>query len=95
MERKVPLTGNGVEVLEPTICVSSLTVYNYYVISEKENFMEKVFFVRYGDLEKVNEALAKGGKIKMISAVGEQVAAASDARLTAYGKICAYIVVEM
>lgn len=32
--------------------------------------MEKVFFVRGDNLKEVNEALAKGGKVKMIHATG-------------------------
>ncbi|GFI42468.1 hypothetical protein IMSAGC018_00129 [Lachnospiraceae bacterium] len=43
--------------------------------------MEKVFFVQYDNLKEVNEALAKGGKVKMIHTTGDSYAV--------------YIVVEM
>ena len=37
--------------------------------------MERVFWVKNGDLEEVNHWLQKGGKIKMIQAVSETIAA--------------------
>lgn len=37
--------------------------------------MERVFFVKNGDLQEVNNLLQKGGRIKMIQPVAETVAA--------------------
>ncbi len=36
--------------------------------------MEKVFYVKNDNLNEVNEVLAKGGKVKMISTVAESLA---------------------
>lgn len=65
--------------------------------------MQRVFFVKNGDLERVNTLLQKGATIKSIHAVSENVAAygyaggrsdtfGSDGSFT--GDIYAYIVVE-
>ena len=48
--------------------------------------MEKVFFVKNGNLDKVNEALARGGKVKMIQAVADS---------SEYGDVFAYVVIEL
>lgn len=47
--------------------------------------MEKIFYVTDDELDEVNTVLEKGGKVKMIHAVG----------VDAYHKIYSYIVVEM
>lgn len=57
--------------------------------------MEKVFFVENEDLEEVNEALAKGGKVKMISTVSESAAVGGQSAYSLSGDVLAYIVVEM
>ena len=48
--------------------------------------MEKIFFVKDDDLKEVNESLAKGGKVKMISTIAEG---------NGYKTTYAYIVVDM
>lgn len=48
--------------------------------------MEKVFWIKNGNLEEINDLLAKGGKVKMIRAVSEA---------NGYQTTYAYIVVEM
>ncbi len=53
--------------------------------------MEKIFYVRNGDLSEVNNELKKGGKIKMIQAVSGVVCSPAIGRGDAY----AYIVVDM
>lgn len=57
--------------------------------------MEKVFFVKKGNLEEVNEELAKGGTVKMVSAVSESIAGGGDSINWETGAICAYIVVVL
>ena len=37
--------------------------------------MEQIFWVRNGELGEVNKWLQKGGRVKMIQAVGEPIAA--------------------
>ena len=49
--------------------------------------MEKVFFVKNGNLHEVNEALARGGKVKMIQTVAESVGDVS------VGDVYAYVVI--
>ena len=64
--------------------------------------MEKIFWVKNGDLDEVNNWLQKGGKVKMIKAVSETISAygyaggETDACGSDYceGDIYAYIVVE-
>ena len=51
--------------------------------------MEKVFFVKNGNLKEVNEALVHGGKVKMIQAVAESVPAESCT-----GDVYAYVVIS-
>lgn len=65
--------------------------------------MEKVFWVKNGDLKEVNEQLRKGGKIKSIHAVSETIAAYGYAGGEScqwdhdryVGDIYAYIVIEI
>lgn len=40
--------------------------------------MEKIFFIKNGNLDEVNKALSAGGKVKMIQAVSEVVSAYSE-----------------
>lgn len=64
--------------------------------------MERVFFIKNGDLKAVNELLQKGGKIKIIQPVSEGIAAygyaGGEIGLANEGSyvsdIYAYIVVE-
>ena len=67
--------------------------------------MEKVFFVKNGDLEAVNKELASGGKIKAICPVAESVsntkgATSSNTRssltgtIKVIGSVYAYVVIE-
>lgn len=70
--------------------------------------MQKIFWIKNGDLEEVNAWLSEGGKVKMIQPVAESVASAyawneapfcndgSRANGALYcGDIYAYIVIEM
>ena len=64
--------------------------------------MEKIFWVKNGELREVNNWLQKGGRVKMIKAVSETIAAygyaggeTSSSNYDHYeGDIYAYIVVE-
>ena len=65
--------------------------------------MERVFWVKNGELETVNEWLQQGGRVKMIKPVSETISAyaypASDVTSGAesgyyVGDIYAYIVIE-
>ena len=64
--------------------------------------MERVFFVKNGELKEVNEWLQKGGRIKMIQAVSETISSygcgGGETSLTDYGNyvgdIYAYVVIE-
>ena len=46
--------------------------------------MERVFFVRNGNLNQINDILKKGGSIKMIHAVPEVVSTAYDGKSRNY-----------
>ena len=58
--------------------------------------MERIFFVRNGDLREVNNWLQKGGRVKFIQIISEQVHNGADTCPLSgrKGDICAYIVVE-
>ena len=65
--------------------------------------MQRVFFVKNGELSHVNDLLQKGAKIKMIQPVSETIAAygysanewCNDEKHGSYvGDIYAYVVVE-
>lgn len=64
--------------------------------------MERIFWVKNGELEEVNEWLQKGGRVKSIHAVSETISAYGYAGGDAYadekgnyvGDIYAYVVVE-
>ena len=65
--------------------------------------MERIFFVKNGDLKEVNQWLQKGGRVKSIHAVSETVSAYgyaagrdifTDEKGRYVGDIYAYIVVE-
>lgn len=65
--------------------------------------MERVFFVRNGDLQEINSFLQKGGRIKMIQPVAEIVSAYAYPATESYspekngsytGAVYAYVVVE-
>jgi len=64
--------------------------------------VEKVYFVKNGDLSDVNRALSSGGKIKSISTIQEPFIAfsggereySSDSNGVYNGNVCAYIVIE-
>jgi hypothetical protein len=64
------------------------------------NKMERVFFVKNGELSRVNDLLQKGAKIKMIQPVCEAIAAYGYGKLdyghdgSYVGDIYAYVVVE-
>ena len=65
--------------------------------------MEKIFFVVNDNLDEVNDALANGGKVKMIQIVSEAVSSYAYAGSDTWqstegcnvGDIIAYIVVTM
>ena len=70
--------------------------------------MQRIFWVKNGDLEEVNAWLREGGKVKMIQAVTESITSAyawdeapfcnDGSRANGslyYGDIYAYIVVEI
>lgn len=64
--------------------------------------MERIFWVKNGDLEEVNDWLQKGGRVKAIHAVSETISAYGYAGGDTYvdekgnyvGDIYAYVVVE-
>ncbi len=59
--------------------------------------MEKVFFVVKGNLDEVNKELSKGGKLKYICPIAENVTSTGNCGGSCYdttGQICAYVVVE-
>ncbi|MBR6107510.1 MAG: hypothetical protein IKQ39_05830 [Oscillospiraceae bacterium] len=59
--------------------------------------MEKIYFVKNGQLREVNMELAKGGIVKHICAVTESIAMAGGAESDmdySQGDIFAYIVVD-
>ena len=64
--------------------------------------MERIFFIKNGDLEEINELLAKGAKVKMIKPVCETITSygCAGGETSAYnhdwyvGKIYAYVVLE-
>ena len=55
--------------------------------------MEKVFFVKNGNLTDVNNWLQRGGKVKMIVSVPQVVSSGGEG-LDEKGDIFAYVVVE-
>ena len=64
--------------------------------------MEQIFLVKNGEVEEVNKYLKKGGKVKSIHAVSENISAygcgGGDSNFTDHGNyvgdIYAYIVIE-
>lgn len=64
--------------------------------------MERIFWVKNGDLDEVNKWLQKGGRVKSVHAISEQVSsygfAGGESYSSDYGRytgdIYAYIVVE-
>lgn len=57
--------------------------------------MEQIFFVKKNDLSEVNRWLQKGGRVKLIQAIGESIHNGGDEYpVTKTGEIYAYIVVE-
>jgi len=65
--------------------------------------MERIFWVKNGELKTINEWLQKGGRVKMIKPVSETIAAYGYSANEAYcsenhdyyvGDIYAYVVIE-
>ena len=65
--------------------------------------MERIFFVKNGDLREINEWLQKGGRVKFVQPVTESVSAygytacemcCSEQQGSYKGDIYAYVVVE-
>ena len=61
--------------------------------------MERIFFIKNGNLTEINNILKKGGSIKMVQPVSEVVSTScggeSEEDLDFSGDVYAYIVVKM